>query len=312
MRAVLLVAGAFAIAASCQRPSPATPGTGRSGPPREQFTITQLIGGWHWTLRTAEAGTTRVEEETWRFRPGARPTELVGRYVRTVDVTSDDHVPFNCNQRPSYRQRAVFDVVVEITRSGFAIRETLYHTEPTPCDHGWRHVGTYAATLDGDHLALRWDGGTQTLTRTDEAVADLAADPWPSVAPFVGPWRWDATSYDDDGNLRDETEWWEITKATDTRFDATYRRRVTVRTPDGSLIPCAHASNWTFDDAYVLTGQREEEHWHFYELSAAPGDHPCLKTTPHRALDEATGEQLGDYLLLEWRGKRKQILYRGE
>jgi hypothetical protein len=138
----------------------------------------------------------------------------------------------------------------------------------------------------------------------------LPDPPWPQKFEPIGPWRWDATSYDDDGNVRDESEWWEITRRTDTRLDITYRRRVTVRSPDGSTIACANAPFWTFDDAYVLDGQKEEEHWHFYEKAVEPGDHPCLRATPKRSLDEATAEQIGDYFILEWRGKRHQILYR--
>ena len=99
-------------------------------------------------------------------------------------------------------------------------------------------------------------------------------------------------------------------KRTDTTVDATYRRRVTVRSPDGSPITCANAPSWSFDDAYVLSGQKEEEHWHFYELAVEPGDHPCTRTTPKRTTDEATAEQIGSYFILEWRGKRRQILYR--
>ena len=83
-----------------------------------------------------------------------------------------------------------------------------------------------------------------------------------------------------------------------------------VKSPDGSAIHCAGAPTWSFDDGYVLDGQREEEPWHFHELAAEPGDHACLKATPKRSLDEATAEQLGDYLVLEWRGKRRQVLYR--
>jgi hypothetical protein len=85
-----------------------------------------------------------------------------------------------------------------------------------------------------------------------------------------------------------------------------------VRTPDGSTIPCANGPSYTFDDAYVLAGQREEEHWRFTELAVSPGDHPCLKATPRRTLDEATAEQIGDYFVFEWRGKRREILYRPE
>lgn len=306
---VLLLAG-------CPAPSGA-PNTTHPAPPAQTYTLADLIGGWRWMLRTQEQATTRVEDEQWRFLAGSVPTELVGRYVRTVEVRSDDGVPFQCNQRAWYRQRAVFDVTVEPKPTdatdkigGFTITETEYRAEPSPCDHGFRHVDKYRAELVGDQLRLVWDGGSQALLHTDSATPELAADPWPSASPLVGSWRWDATSFDDEGNIHDETEWWELTRRTDTQIDGTYRRRVTVRSADGKNLTCANAPAWTFDDAYIFDGQREEEHWHFYERAVDPGDHPCLRTTPRRALDEATAEQRGDALVLEWRGKRRQVLYR--
>jgi len=298
--------------AACQPPGGGAPTTRPAPPPRAPL-LTDLVGGWRWLLRTTEAGTTRVESETWRLRPAlGLPTELSGRYLREVEVRSDDRTPFACNQRPWYRQRAVFEVTVASTATGVDVRETEYHVEPSPCDHGFRHLGGYTGVVSGDRVRLGWDGGTQTLWQTDDELAELPAAPWPSSPELFGAWRWDATSYDDAGNLRDESEWWQLTRRTETRIDATYRRRVTVRSPDDTPITCAGAASWSFDDAYVLDGQREDEHWHFYELAAQPGDHPCLRATPRRALDEATAEQLGDYLVLEWRGKRRQVLYRPE
>jgi hypothetical protein len=295
-------------ALSCSPPGAGTPAA-RPAPSPHQFTLVDLVGGWRWMLRTTEAGTTRVEDEVWRFKRKST-TQLAGRYIRTVEVRSDDRLPFLCNQRPWYRQRAVFDVEVDLTATGFTVHETDYHAEPSPCDHGFRHVGTYTAELGPDRLALRWSGGNQTLFQIDHDANAELADPWPAHAAVDGPWRWDAVSYDDDGNIRTEHEWWEITKRSETKLDLTYRRRVTVASPDGSAISCANAPTWSFDDAYVLDGVREEEHWHFHELAAEPGDHPCLKATPKRSLDEATAEQIGDFLVLEWRGKRRQVLYR--
>jgi hypothetical protein len=297
---------------ACQPPGAGTPTTRPAPPPRGAL-LTDLVGGWRWLWRTTEAGTTRVETEAWRLRPSfGVPTQLSGRYVRDVEVRSDDRVPFACNQRPWYRQRAMFDVTIAATASGFAVRETEYQAEPSPCDHGFRHLGTYTGELDGGRLTLRWDDGAQTLWQTDSDFTELPSSPWPATPELTGAWRWDATSYDDAGNLRDESEWWELTRRSDTRIDATYRRRVTVRSPDGEPLACAGAPSWSFDDGYVLDGQREEEHWHFYELAADPGVHPCLQATPRRSLDEATAEQIGDFLVLEWRGKRRQILYRPE
>jgi hypothetical protein len=312
-------AGLVAVAAAfaCQ-PAITSPLAPHPAPSPITYPILDLIGGWRWILRTEEAGTTRVEDERWRLRPeGSDHTKLVGRYMRTVDVVSSDGRPFACNQRPHYRQRAIYDVTVTPDPHDartYVIHETGYRTEPGPCDHGFRHVDDYRARLAGERLTLAFPGGTQTLLRTDDDDAPpLPVAPWSDVAANpAGPWRWLSTSYDDDGNVRDEVEWWEITSRTDTILDATYRRRVTVRSPNGSPITCAGAPSWSFDDAYVLTGQREEEHWHLIETAVDPGDHPCLRATPRRHLDEATAERLGDYLVLEWRGKRRQVLYRPE
>ncbi len=291
------------------------PGGSPSHPtkPAQQVSLRDFVGDWRWVFRAEESATARVEDEQWQLRADpAQPARLVGRYLRTVEVRSTDRVPFQCNQRLYYRQRALFDVVGELRGTELVLRETAYKTEPSPCDHGFRHLGEYHIEPNGNRITLRWDKGSQTLWQIDASAKPLQAVPWTETSDPTGPWRWQTTSYDDDGNVRDEAEWWEITRRTETRLDMTYRRRVVVRSPDGKPIACANAPSWTFDDAYVLAGQREEEHWHFNELAVEPGDHPCLRTTPKRALDEATAEQIGNFLVLEWRGKRRQILYRPE
>ena len=211
----LAVAIAGLALAACQPPGAGTPTT-RPAPSPFQYTLTDLVGGWRWLLRTSDAGTTRIEEERWRFRKTDTPTRLMGRYIRTVEVRSDDRIPFACNQRPWYRQRATFDVTVDLTPTGYVIKEGEYRAEPSPCDHGFRHVGSYTAELAGDRLNLKFDGGTQTLWQVDDQATDLPPDPWKNKPDLHGPWRWDAVSYDDDGNLRTEHEWWEFTKRTDT------------------------------------------------------------------------------------------------
>ncbi len=300
----------IAALAACTPPGAGTPTT-RPAPAAQPYTLVDLVGEWRWVHKVDEQGTSRIEDERWRlaFAKGA-PLRLVGRYLRTVDVRSLDRVPFQCDQRLVYRQRALYDVTIEPTSDGFIAHETGYTTEPSPCDHGFRKTGDYRVEPLGNRLVLHFDGGAQTLWQVDDQSGELPAAPWPKAYDPSGPWRWSATSYDEAGNVRDESEWWEVTRRSDTRLDATYRRRVTVRSPDGAPIACANAPSWTFDDAYVVEGWREEEHWHFHELAVEPGDHPCLRATPRRNLDEAMGEQIGDYLVLEWRGKRHQVLYR--
>jgi hypothetical protein len=317
MKRAVLAACACACSSAATRTAGGPPATLAAPSPLVAVTLLDLVGDWQWQLDTVEAGTARVEREAWRLQPiPGDSAHLAGRYVRDVDVASTDRTPFGCDQLPRYRQRAVFDVQVSANAdaTAFAVHETAVQAEPSPCDHGFRHLGDYQAMLSGRRMTLTFDDGgrpgTETLHQVDDLVAPLPEPPWPARYSLAGPWRWQSTSVDTDGNYRDETEWWEITPRGDIGIDATYRRRVTVRSADGSPLACANASSWSFDDAYVLTGEREEEHWHFHELAVDPGDHACLKATPRRDLDEGTAEQIGDYVVIEWRGKRRQVLYR--
>ena len=297
-----------ALFAACQPSSAAAPLPSR---PAQQLALLDLAGTWRWILHTDENATSRVEDELWQLHADpAAPSHLVGRYLRTVEVRSTDHVPFPCNQRLFYRQRALFDVTAEAQGGEFVMHETGYQVEPSPCDHGFRQTGAYHLEPLGTRAVLRWDDGTQTLWHIDAERVPLPEPPWGPISEPTGAWRWALTSYDEDHYARDEAEWWEITWRSATALDATYRRRVTVRTVDGSTIPCANAPSWSYEDAYVLDGVREEEHWHLREVAVEPGEHPCLAPTPTRTLDEATAEQIGDYLVLEWRGKRRQVLHR--
>jgi hypothetical protein len=309
-----ILAGAVACRSPAAPHAPTTSPAARSPLDDHALELRHLVGSWRWMLKTDDADTSRVETETWQLAPSpTSPTQLVGRYVRDVEIRSINRVPFTCNQRPWYRQRAIYDVTLVEDAGELAIHETGYHTEPGPCDHGFRHMADYTGRLAGDRLVLRWTengGGEQTLWQTSDATAPLPDAPWPSTVELAGPWRWEASSFDATGNIQDEAEQWELSRRPDGRLDASYRRHVTVRSPDGTNLACANAPSWSFDDTYVLTGAAEEQHWRFVEVAVDPGDHPCLRATPKRNLDEATAEQLGDFLVLEWRGKRRQVLYR--
>jgi hypothetical protein len=292
----------------------APPGSSRRAPLVEQDALIDMVGGWRWLHRTeeSESGTVRLEDETWRLHY-TKDSHLAGQYLRTVEVRSTDRLGFACNQQPWYRQRAVFDVEIEADGAGgFVARETGYHVEPTPCDHEFRHVSTYEVVPRGNRLELHFDGGMQTLWQVDrsEGTIDASWDDAPPAATPSGAWRWQTRSYADELYLREEAEWWDITARGDDKLDGTYRRRVTVRSVDGAPIECAGAPSYSFDDAYVFTGQREEEHWRLVERAVDAGSHPCLAPTPGRNLDEATAQQIGDFVVIEWRGKRRQVLHR--
>jgi hypothetical protein len=271
----------------------------------------------------------------WRWLPARERGVLRGHYLREVTVRSSG-APFACNQDQLYRQRAWFEVEARAIRPSRAaggepnprgaieIVEVGYRVEPSPCDHGFRKLGRYRARVDKGRAELRFPEGRQTLWRTSREGGPLEP-PW-EVAParLAGAWQWRAETRDEQGLVRREEERWELAvpdaaldvagfggAAEHTRiFDAQVTRQVTVTSPDGALIPCAGAVSYGFDDRYTADGKRRGALIALQETAVSAGEHPCLRGREQRTLDTALIEQLGEYLVLEWRGKRRQVLHR--
>jgi hypothetical protein len=316
-RAALVLAAAAAVgtAAGC---GPRPPGAAAADP---RIGAT-LIGEWRWVQLTEENGTRRTEDERWQFVP--RPDATVaGRYLRDVTVQSTDGRVFDCNQAAEYRQRAVF----ELELAGDVIRELSYRTEASPCDHGFRKLGTYRVKVGEQQATLTWDGGEATLLRVGPPPGALAEPAWSGDRPTpTGAWTWNATWREPRGPRRAATETWAIaagtagtastastagTAGTAAVFTGTVTRTLETIDPDGATIPCAGADRWTETERITVELRRTGDLYRLRELEADAGAlHPCRATSPARVLDDATVEQRGDYLVIEWRGDRRQVLRR--
>jgi hypothetical protein len=266
-----------------------------------------IIGEWRWVQLVEEDGTRRTEDERWQLVPDGTGMGVRGRYVRDVTVQSTDGEPFACNQAQEYRQRAVFDVVV----AGRVIRETGYRTEPSPCDHGFRKLGEYTATVGEQRVVLAWDGGEATLLRTGPPPAALAEPAWAGDRPSpLGAWTWAATWQDPRGARRNAAEEWTIAKGPEDSLNISVVRTVESVDPDGEAIECAGADRWTVVERVAMEAHPEGEILRIRETAVETTPHPCRAMSPNRVLDDATVEQIGDYLVVEWRGKRRQVLRR--
>lgn len=267
----------------------------------------QLAGAWDWLHFEVADGAMVREREHWRFTATEVRRRLVGFVRRDVLVRSLDGVPFECNQRPRYRQRALIAVTADVGAAGITITERSYDAEPSPCDPGLRRLGEYLGTVDGDRLTLTWDDGEANLNRAAEWTPP---DPPPTAPAPAGRWRWEASAWTKAGLVRHEDEDWELAVSETGEVAGSYVRAVTVRSPDNLPLPCAGAPAYAFADRYLVRGKAAEDGWTLDEVAVVPGDHPCLAETPHRTLDAATIRVDGDFLVLSWRGKRRQVLAR--
>ena len=299
------------------RPPPPPPGTEAPG---DALLLGGMRGAWRWIHGSQEDGTYRLERERWLLEPISADPEtgqkvVLGRYRRDVAVVALDGKPFLCNQQPAYVQSAVFDVRVTATGGELRVEELGYRTGASPCEPGFRRVGAYRATLDRPYVTLAWEGGEQTLQRVpDDSFAtgdlELTALPAETAARFSGSWRWSMRSYDDENQVHEEEEAWELAVAADGTAGGTYVREVTVSSADGSDLDCVGAPSWRFTDRYTLRGKLVDGILDLEEVAVDAGKHVCLAATPDRHLDTATGFTVGEHILLTWRGKRKQVLHR--
>jgi hypothetical protein len=266
------------------------------------------LGDWQTVTRSDQGNARIVESEAWHIEQDPNAADqLRGGYRRVVTVTSHDGALFACNGRPRYQQVTHYTVEGRLDQYPLTLRETTYEVEPSPCERAFRQLTSYQVTVVGATLHLAFPDGNQTL--------------WPSATPppsttttlagLAGTWRYELASVDERGDFRTERETWEFGDR-GPAIVGTYRRDVTVRSSNGVAFACANATEYSYHDVIEFVGQRKPgtQMFTLREVAIGADTHPCVQATPGRALDEATAEQRGNYLVLDWRGKRREVLER--
>ncbi len=310
--------------------------------------LRHIQGHWQWSHISIQHGTRRAEREDWYFAApsdnGNRDArEVRGIMHRTITVTSTDSVPFTCNQAHSYRLRSEFhfagelianaraSAVAEHVRTGrgdlehldLSLHETSYTTAPSPCDSGQRRLGHYRVAIENYRLIVTWPGGRQILRRpihdgdnansaTNPAAAVVAPPPpWrmPSRS-LTGRWHWHTKRADRGrGLMRVEREQWTLNEGLGGQMNGTVLRTVTITAAD--TLACSGTRTYQYRDRYQLRGRRDGDRVTLSEIAVDPARHPCLPAEANaRHLDSAHGIVVGEYLVLLWRGQRRQVLSR--
>jgi hypothetical protein len=262
-----------------------------------------VTGQWSWVVATSSGDTHRVESEDWQILTEGRRT--VGRYLRTVTVTSTDDTPFLCNQQARYRQRAAFDVDVTPTAHGLRVRELGYQTEPSPCDPGFRQLGDYLLSVGPTLATLSWERGAATLLRTGPAPARLADVPWTLEQSPIGQWQWSAKVGTAPDAGFERQAWTVVARAgeyLDINIDRTFPG--SARAPGCSGDPVPTVRERILVEGLTSPGGSVR----LRELSVDTSP-PCASGDA-RVLDSGTATRVGDYWVIQWRGNRRQVLHR--
>lgn len=288
-------------------------------PPRspEEIQAEQLSGDWKWSHVTEKHGVRTVEREHWHFQTvtGSDPsTALSGVLERSVTFMSMDGTPFSCTQSLSYELRSTYQLEAVVGDTQVTVRERAVAIAPSPCESGYRPLTSYVGTLvDPHHLRLRWPDGQQTLTRIPppaRAASKAKSTAKSTAKSIAGAWRWHSRNQLR-GEVRVETEDWEITDTQTGPLSAVVQRSVTVFADDGTPYPCNGASSYRYRDRYHVRGYRSGDQLTFDEVRVEPESHKCLAYS-ERHLDGARGARVGEYLVLTWRGGKRQVLHRPE
>jgi hypothetical protein len=305
--ALAVVAG---MAASCgQKPAPSVVAPAIDpAPPEARISALDVDGQWRWSMVTEEDGVRRVEVERWRLQ--ARGANRIGgTYERTVTFLAQSGVPFTCNQDLSYELRTVYQVEGTVRDGkGVELSELDYQTAPSPCDTGYRSLASshYQGERVGERLVLRWRSGEQTLWR-EAAAPRVPQEHLATRAAVTGTWRWQSRSQQGT-QVRIEIEDWDLAENPAGAITGTVARTVTIFDAEGQRHDCSGDTFYRYRDRYTVRGYRTGTSIGLHETAALPEPHPCL-VHEERHLDAAVGELSGDYVVLTWRGGRKQVLH---
>jgi hypothetical protein len=280
------------------------PSSGKLPPGAGWVSTPRVAGNWEWAHISEQDGIRRVEVERWSVALAG--TQVTGAYDRTVTFLSLDGVPFDCNQNLTYDVKSHYQVSGTAHARWVELRETDVNTAASPCDDGYRNLARYEAFVTDDGLLLIWRGGSQTLHRAGEPAAAPAAP----AAALAGSWVW--RHRDDDrrrGEVRVESEDWELAEDASGRLTGTYLRDVTVFHPDGGIYACSGAGYYRFRDRYTLVGEHDGDELTLNEIAVDAEPNPCVAQEA-RHLDAAGGRLNGAHLELVWRGGHRQVLHR--
>ena len=264
--------GVVVLVAACQPPGATT----RPAPPSQSFALADLVGGWRWMLRTTEAGTTRIEDERWRFRPVPNvPSKLAGRYVRDSRCAAMTH-HLSVQQR-TWTAAAVF-ARGRVTATGFAVREVGIAPEARAITDSARPQ--YVADLGGERFVLKWQAARRRCGGPTTTIArGRVADAPKSKARALGDDVVDTKA------MYMTNRVWKITRRPTNALDLTYRGASSCG-GRWHAITCS-ARRATRRRRGRPDGQREEEQWHFDERATEPGATvPARDAAPQP--DEAT------------------------
>jgi hypothetical protein len=252
-------------------------------------------------------GVRRVEHELWQLERDA--DRVRGRYRRSITFLSLDGRPFECTQSPSYQLHAVYELEGGLADDHVELRESDYQVADSPCERGFRRLASYRARVADGRLQLNSEHATQVL-----APATGAPPPLPrTAADAAGSWTWSTRTREATGEAagatRIEHEDWQLEVAGDGVIEGWYLRTVTVFDEDGRPFSCSGQPRFQYRDRYRVRGAGADGRLSITEVEAEPGSSPCL-LADRRHLDAAVGHLDGDYLVLQWRGGRRQVLRR--
>lgn len=290
----------LAVAAGCGPTARAQPDhTGKA--PSEK----QLEGNWMWSHAEDRDGVRRLEKELWTLR--RRGDAIEGEYRRSATLESLTGTPFECNQHESYELVTVYRVEGRVAADSIELRETSFETTPSPCESNFRKLASYRGQLvDGGGLTLRWKGGSQTLSKSQQPAGML---PRPE-ATTTGSWRWQNRAEGKSGRrVRVELEQWQLAQTEAGELTGTYVRTVDVVDESGTAFDCNGKASYQYRDRYTVRGSIQGNRVLVAEISVDAAPHAC-NSSDERHLDTARGELVGDYIVLAWRGRNRQVLRR--
>lgn len=268
-------------------------------------TTPRLAGVWDLVQeRSVNKGDKRIDRHELQLTESGGSLHAV--WTRSATWVSQNGQPYACNGRPRYRLSSR-TILRETDSTQFAVIAT--QNQDLPCGSLSMKKSACSLRANGENLELACGKATWRMNKRSDAPLPLAIAA-AQGNKLTGVWTWHHRSLDRDGDIKIESESWQLVQSGN-RVRGFYTREVLVQSGDGRRFRCNDQLQYRNVARFQVEGNSAGGAFRLKEIAYETKPNAC--ESGHRLLDQYLGmlESRGGFLRLRWNKGSQRLSRRG-
>lgn len=304
----IAIAGLLGCSHQATKPTQTAHKSGRADTPlpgHQTGSAERLAGVWDLVQeRSVNDGDQRIDRHELQLTQHGGTLHAV--WTRSATWVSQNGHPFACNGRPRYRLSSR-TILREASNAEFKV--IAAQNQDLPCGSLGLKDNSCTVNANGSELQLSCGATSWRMNKRSDAALPLAI----AAArgnELTGVWTWHHRSLDRDGDIKIESESWQLVQSGN-KVRGFYTREVLVQSGDGRRFRCNDQLQYRNIARFQVEGDSAGGAFRLKEIAYETTPNAC--ESGHRLLDQYLGmlESRGGALRLRWNKGSQRLSRRG-